>query len=107
MFGRHPVPAEQPATHVGERVARPDGKHDGERREPAVYGQLAHEQEEASPLPIQKAPITVAEIDAVGAWRVAEMPLIANASTNEVSAPPTIQSTPLICAPRSARMPPT
>ena len=61
----------------------------------------------ASPQPIQTAPITVAEIEAVAAWRVSEMPLSTNASTSAVIAPPTIQPTSPSCAPTSASIPPT
>ena len=46
----------------------------------------------ASPKPIQTAPITVAEIEAVAAWRASEMPFSTNASTNVVIAPPTIHA---------------
>ena len=61
----------------------------------------------ARPQPIQTAPITVAEIDAVAAWRVAAMPFSAKASTSAVIAPPSIQAASPSWAPRSASIPPT
>ena len=60
-----------------------------------------------SPQPTQTAPITVAEIDAVGACRVAEIPLSTNASASAIRTPPTIQPMPPVSAPTSASMPPT
>src|SRR5579871_1087444 len=60
----------------------------------------------ASPQPIQTEPITVAEIDAVGACFVAEMPFKRNESASEVRTPPTIHRTPPSSAPTSARIPP-
>ena len=60
----------------------------------------------ARPQPTHTAPITVAEIDAVGAWRVAEIPFSTNASASATMTPPTIQSTPPVSAPTSASMPP-
>ena len=83
-------PSSRPPTYASVSPAQTASSTVNAARRPCS-GRSRSSSMNASPQPIQTAPITVAEIDAVAAWRVAAMPFSAKASTSDVSAPPTIQ----------------